>query len=52
MAARRAGCWWAAGQYDVLELIWRKRRYRCAQPRCAQQVFTERSAQVPPRGVG
>jgi transposase len=32
-----------------LEVIWRKRRYRCAEPRCPQRVFTERSAQVAPR---
>lgn len=32
-----------------LEVIWRKRRYRCVEPRCSQRVFTERSAQVPPR---
>ena len=30
-------------------MIWRKSRYRCAEPRCSQRVFTERSAQVPPR---
>jgi transposase len=32
-----------------LEVIWRKRRYRCAEPLCSQRVFTERSEQVPPR---
>jgi transposase len=32
-----------------LEVVWRKRRYRCAEPRCSQRVFTERSEQVPPR---
>jgi len=32
-----------------LEVIWRKRRYRCPEPRCGQRVFTERSAQLPPR---
>jgi transposase len=32
-----------------LEVIWRKRRYRCWEQRCPQRVFTERSAQVPPR---
>jgi transposase len=32
-----------------LEVVWRKRRYRCAERRCAQRVFTERSEQVPPR---
>ncbi len=32
-----------------LEVIWRKRRYRCAERRCPQRVFTERSGQVPPR---
>jgi len=30
-------------------VIWRKRRYRCAERRCGQRVFTERSAQIPPR---
>ena len=32
-----------------LEVVWRKRRYRCAEQRCSQRVFTERSVQVPPR---
>src|SRR5512135_1564406 len=32
-----------------LLVVWRKRRYRCAQRGCPQQIFTERSAQVPPR---
>ena len=32
-----------------LTVIWRKRRYRCAERGCAQRVFTERSEQVPPR---
>ncbi len=32
-----------------LEVIWRKRRYRCPEPACQQRVFTERSEQVPPR---
>ena len=32
-----------------LEVIWRKRRYRCREWRCPQRVFTERSVQVPPR---
>jgi transposase len=32
-----------------LQVVWRKRRYRCAQRRCPQRVFTERSEQVPPR---
>jgi transposase len=32
-----------------LEVIWRKRRYRCAERGCPQRVFTERSDQVPPR---
>src|SRR5512135_520470 len=32
-----------------LAVVWRKRRYRCPERRCAQQVFTERSVQVPPR---
>ena len=31
-----------------LLVIWRKRRYRCVEPRCSQRVFTERSMQVPP----
>ncbi|MBA2638389.1 MAG: transposase [Nocardioidaceae bacterium] len=30
-------------------VVWRKRRYRCPEPRCSQRVFTERSVQVPPR---
>ena len=29
--------------------MWRKRRYRCPETRCAQRVFTERSEQIPPR---
>lgn len=32
-----------------LEVVWRKRRYRCLEPACRQRMFTERSAQVPPR---
>ena len=32
-----------------LVVVWRKRRYRCPERLCAQRVFTERSAQVPPR---
>ena len=32
-----------------LVVVWRKRRYRCPERRCAQRVFTERSVQVPPR---
>ena len=32
-----------------LEVLWRKRRYRCPEPACLQQVFPERSEQVPPR---
>ena len=32
-----------------LEVIWRKRRYRCTEQRCPQRIFTERSDQVPPR---
>ena len=32
-----------------LEVVWRKRRYRCAERGCPQRVFTERSEQVPPR---
>lgn len=32
-----------------LLVVWRKRRYRCSEPRCPQRVFTERSEQVPPR---
>lgn len=32
-----------------LEVVWRKRRYRCAERSCAQRVFTERSTQIPPR---
>jgi len=31
------------------QVVWRKRRYRCGEARCAQRVFTERSVQVPPR---
>ena len=59
---RGVGCWPAAdrticgsrGYKDLpfgqrrLLVIWRKRRYRCAEPRCSQRVFAERSAQVPP----
>jgi len=32
-----------------LQVVWRKRRYRCLERRCGQRLFTERSAQVPPR---
>jgi transposase len=32
-----------------VQVIWRKRRYRCPEPDCPQRVFTERSDQVPPR---
>src|SRR5512135_2327973 len=32
-----------------LQVVWRKRRYHCPERRCAQRLFTERSAQVPPR---
>lgn len=32
-----------------LEVVWRKRRYRCGEPACPQRVFTERSVQIPPR---
>jgi transposase len=32
-----------------LEVVWRKRRYRCVERGCPQRVFTERSIQVPPR---
>lgn len=32
-----------------IEVVWRKRRYSCPEPRCAQRVFTERSEQIPPR---
>ena len=32
-----------------LDVVWRKRRYRCVERRCTQRVFTERSEQVPPR---
>jgi len=32
-----------------VEVMWRKRRYRCPETRCAQRVFTERSEQIPPR---
>ncbi|HLZ38469.1 MAG TPA: ISL3 family transposase, partial [Mycobacteriales bacterium] len=50
-AVRRAG---VAHQdlpmgHRPLEVIWRKRRYRCAERGCPQRVFTERSDQVPPR---
>ncbi|MBA3800362.1 MAG: ISL3 family transposase [Geodermatophilaceae bacterium] len=31
------------------QVVWRKRRYRCGEARCARRVFTERSVQVPPR---
>ena len=30
-------------------VLWRKRGYRCPDERCLQRVFTERSAQLPPR---
>lgn len=29
-----------------LVVIWRKRRYRCPEPRCGQKVFVERSEQI------
>jgi hypothetical protein len=32
-----------------LEVVWRKRRYRCGEPACPQRVFTERSVQIPLR---
>lgn len=32
-----------------VQVVWRKRRYRCPGPSCPQRVFTERSAQLPPR---
>lgn len=32
-----------------LEVVWRKRRYRCVERWYTQRVFTERSEQVPPR---
>jgi len=32
-----------------IEVVWRKRRYRCPAVWCAQRVFTERSEQIPPR---
>ncbi len=32
-----------------VEVIWRKRRYRCRESVCAQRVFVERSVQIPPR---
>ena len=32
-----------------IEVVWRKRRYRCPEQRCPQRVFTERSEQIPPR---
>jgi transposase len=32
-----------------LEVVWRKRRYRCVELSCPQRVFTERSQQIPPR---
>jgi transposase len=32
-----------------LEVLWRKRRYRCVEPSCPQRVFTERSEQIGPR---
>jgi len=32
-----------------LEVVWRKRRYRCLERGCPQRVFTERSVQIPPR---
>src|SRR5512135_1357627 len=32
-----------------LLVVWRKCRYRCGKRRCPQQIFTERSVQIPPR---
>jgi len=32
-----------------IEVVWRKRRYRCDELACSQRVFTERSKQIPPR---
>ena len=32
-----------------VQVIWRKRRYRCRETACAQRVFVERSVQIPPR---
>lgn len=32
-----------------LLVVWRKRRYRCGERRGPQQIFTERSGQLPPR---
>ena len=32
-----------------IEVVWRKRRYRCGELACTQRVFTERSEQIPPR---
>ena len=32
-----------------LMVTWRKRRYRCAEAGCPRRIFTESSAQVPPR---
>ena len=32
-----------------LQVVWRKRRYRCPESACRRRVFTERSTQVPPR---
>src|SRR5512134_3985291 len=63
MRARAVGRSWTAGRttcgrsrikdlpmgHRPLEVIWRKRRYRCAERGCPQRVFTERSDQVPPR---
>ena len=31
-----------------LVVIWRKRRYRCGEPRCAQRIFVERSDEIRP----
>jgi transposase len=36
-------------EHRPLEVRWRKRRYRCTEPRCPQRLFTERSEQLPPR---
>ena len=32
-----------------VEVVWRKRRYRCAEVRCPQRVFLEWSQEIPPR---
>jgi transposase len=34
---------------DPVELVWRKRRWRCHNPDCGRTTFTEAIEEVPPR---